>query len=190
MNYFDYTRQFWDMAQIIDFSHFETALYFYFLDQLNRSRWQESISINSGVLREFFNVHRNTLHNALQTINENTSLKIEQKNGSKFIKVIQKPCIEKVQVDVCNVQVSDHEPTIEKVQVDNWTIKPALKPAQAPAIENVQVDKNFDSLHYNIENKEKDFLYIDKKNKKNINKNLRGKLKGNLRGFLQDAANN
>ena len=151
MKYIYLINDFWKRAQNIDFSHFEIALFFYLLNEFNRAKWPEYIILNSRNLQILLNVNRNTLHSALKKIGEFTTVKYDQKSGSKFIKLIIKPA---------------HKPAQNETQVLMHVYEPAREPAQKPAQNETQVET---PIHiYNTKLSKDNF---DKDNKDNIDIN-------------------
>lgn len=146
MKYIDYINRFWYVCKTITFTGIEIAVFFYILNEFNKSRWGRGVRLNSADIVAFFGIHRNTLHDILEKIDNFTDVKVERVSGSKWINFTLKPAIEKVQVE-----------------------KPAQKAAHRPAIEKVQVSSreyNINYINKNIINKDKDIKDKEKINKK------------------------
>lgn len=146
MKYIDYINRFWYVCKTITFTGIEIAVFFYILNEFNKSRWGSGVRLNSADIVAFFGIHRHTLRNILDKIDNFTDVKVERVNGSKWINFTLKPAIENVQVK-----------------------KPVQKAVQRPAIENVQVSSreyNINYINKNIINKDKDIKDKEKINKK------------------------
>ncbi len=146
MKYIDYINRFWYTCKTITFTGIEIAVFFYILNEFNKSRWGRGVRLTSADITAFFGIHRHTLSSILDKIDNFTDVKVERVNGSKWINFTLKPAIENVQVK-----------------------KPVQKAVQQPAIENVQVSSreyNINYINKNIINKDKDIKDKEKINKK------------------------
>ena len=146
MKYIDYINRFWYVCKNITFTGIEIAVFFYILNEFNKSRWGRGVRLNSADIVAFFGIHRHTLRNILEKIDNFTDVKVERVNGSKWINFTLKPAIENVQVE-----------------------KAVQKAVQRPTIENVQVSSreyNINYINKNIINKDKDIKDKEKINKK------------------------
>ena len=146
MKYIDYINRFWYVCKTITFTGIEIAVFFYILNEFNKSRWGRGVRLSSADIVGFFGIHRHTLRSILDKIDNFTDVKVERVNGSKWINFTLKPAIQNVQVE-----------------------KPVQKAVQQPTIQNVQVpsrEYNINYINKKIINKDKDIKDKEKINKK------------------------
>ena len=160
MKYIDYINRFWYVCKTITFTGIEIAVFFYILNEFNKSWWGRGVRLSSADIVGFFGIHRHTLRSILDKIDNFTDVKVERVNGSKWINFTLKPAIQNIQVEKAVQQ-----PAIQNIQVE----KPVQKAVQQPAIENVQVpsrEYNINYINKKIINKDKDIKDKEKINKK------------------------
>ena len=148
MSYIDYINRFWKHARTASLNSNDIAVFFYLLDAFNRSRWSSAIKLNSAEIIEYFGMHRHTIREILNKIDMFTDIHVERQNGSKWVFLYLKPCMQA-------------EKLTDKQK------KAVHRPVQKAGIQIVQLEDIYNNINNNI-NINKDFKIEDKQEKLTI----------------------